>query len=310
MEQERLATTLNLFPQLDTKGVIGSVHTSSVRLRVTEIDIPCVDTEDFSEFNLPKTQRRLQSSRRDMEICGGQGYLPLFKSNTLIEQRQNLEKLSHIPLLLQRVLTSSQGSFDQDKTKVTDEIIAKFQTLDVLLEDMSMEWKNSGKNIVRFEFFVTSTLRNARCDITLPVPDPWELLSVVGHEPFRESWSDYTDVYMTPLRNFVDDLKVTAKKKESLQVSEIGPEIRTCLVFCSEKCVQAANLRGFSGRITQIIWRELRNARYLQEYFVVPSTVLAKVDDSQFQRYALHNPRIVQPSNREAGDPLEDDSGK
>jgi hypothetical protein len=43
----------------------------------------------------------------------------------------------------QRVLTSSQGSFDQDKTKVTDEIIAKFQTLDVLLEDMSMEWKNS-----------------------------------------------------------------------------------------------------------------------------------------------------------------------
>jgi hypothetical protein len=86
---------------------------------------------------------------------------------------------------------------------------------------------------------------------------------------------------MTP-PNFVDDLKVTAKKKQSLQVSEIGPpRSEPALCFVQRSVFQAANLR-FSGRITQIIWRELRNARYLQEYFVVPSTVLAKVDDSQF----------------------------
>jgi hypothetical protein len=310
IELERLASTLNLFPQLDSKGVIGSVHTSAVRLLVSESPILCEDTEDFPEFYLPKTSRRVVSSRRNMQICGGQGYLPVIKSNTLIEQRQHLEKLSHLPLLLQRVLTSTQGSFDQDKTKVKKEIIAKFHTLEVLLEGMSKEWKNSGKNTVRFEFFVTSTLRNARCDITMPVPDPWQLLAVVRHSLFKESWSDYTAVYMTPLRKFVSDLKDNVQRKEVLQVSKIGPEIRTCLLFCSEKCVQAANLRGFRGRIIEKIWLELRHTRYGQDYFVVPSTVLVKVDESRFHRYALHNPRIVQPSTSEDEDADGDNSGK
>jgi hypothetical protein len=35
------------------------------------------------------------------------------------------------------------------------------------------------------------------------------------------------------------------------------PEIRTCLVFCSEKCVEAVNLRGFQGGLSRVIWKEL-----------------------------------------------------
>jgi hypothetical protein len=70
MEQERLAATLNLFP-VGYQGVI-EVCTPPLFASVTEIDIPCVDTEDFPEFNLPKTRDDC-SPAEDMEICGGQG---------------------------------------------------------------------------------------------------------------------------------------------------------------------------------------------------------------------------------------------
>jgi hypothetical protein len=69
--------------------------------------------------------------------------------------------------------------------------------------------------------------------------------------------------------------RVTAKKKQSLQVSEIGPESEPALCFVQRSVFRAANLR-VSGRITQIIWRELRMQSIYKEYFVVPSTVLAR----------------------------------
>jgi hypothetical protein len=302
MEQDRQATPLNLFPQLETKGMIGSVHTSAVRLRVTESTLSLDNTSDFEEFYLPQTKREVASCRRNMKICGGQAYLPILKSNTLIEQRTNVEKLGHLPLLLQRLLTSPRGSFDQNKSIIREELVSKFQTLEYLLADSSMEWINSGKNTVRFEFFVTSNLRNRACDITLPVPDPWDLLLVVDHTEFRTHWSHYSDVYMEPLRNFVQDLKKTATNQKSFQPEKMCPEIRTCLVFCCEKCVEAVNIMGFQGRIIQMVWKELSHGRYQHENFLIPATVLVKILDPGMRAYGLYRPPICQPTPAAAVD--------
>ena len=249
MEEAIRATPTNVFPQFDSKGAIGSVHTSSVKLRVTEADYEGELPADFDMFKFPVTRRRISSSRRNMKICGGQGYLPLFKSNTYVEQRKNLEQLGHLPLLVQRVLSSPQGSFDQEKSKLIKEMISKFATLHALLDDQNYELKNTGKNIVRFEFFVTSTLRNVTCDITLPVPSPWELMTVIDHTDFQDFWSEHFTIYSKPLKTFVDDVQSAENNNLRTLVSSISPEIRTCLVFCSEKCVQAANIIGFRGRI-------------------------------------------------------------
>lgn len=293
IELDRITCRLNLFPQMDSKGRVGSVHTSAVRLRATESAIEEENTEDYEVYFQPKTKRRLHSSRISMTICGGQAYNPTLKSNTLIEQRQHLEKLGHLPLLVQRILTSSQGSFDQDKSKLTLEVISKFDTLEALLQNMADEWKNSGKNIVRFEFFVTSNLHNHSCDIFLPVPDPRYLITVVDHQAFKRHWAGYNDVYKKPLAQFVGDLRKCVTGSSLLNPAEIIPEIRTCLVLCAEKCVEAANIIGFRGRIIQSIWNELSHIRYGKDFFVLPSTVLVSVDDTTMHRYALHRPVLA-----------------
>jgi hypothetical protein len=302
MENDYYAATLTLWSQLDSKGKVGGVHSKSVRLAVSESAIPYEGTEDFEEFFLPKTKRQLTSCRTGMKIVGGQAYHPLLKANSLVEQRCNLGQLMHLPLLLQRVLSTTCGSFDENKTKIHGEVIAKFETLKALLNNMSSEWRNSAKNTVRFEFFVTTTMRNARCDITLPVPNLWEQITVVDHQPFKNYMAGYTKVYISPLSNFVADLKKTVvgddKKKQIIEVGKIGPEIRTCLVFCAEKCVEAANLLGFSGRIVNLIWRELSHIRYqgLVDFFVLPASVLVKVQNNRYHSYALKQPRILQPT--------------
>ena len=206
LEEERTRSTLTFFKQFDSK-VVGSVHSGPVHLRVTETAIPGAEVREADQFGLPQTRRRISSSRTNMEICGGQAYLPIFKANTLTEQRKNVETLGHLPLMTQRLLTSSQGSFDQDKTSLSKEVVSKFETLDATLRTIESELVNTGKNNVRFEFFVTSTLRNALCDITLPVPNPWDMLLVMDHTIFKDHWSDHLNVYLDPYRRFVSDLK-------------------------------------------------------------------------------------------------------
>ena len=287
---------------MDSKGAVGSVHTPGCYLRVAETEIPEDVGIDFEVYRYAKYSRTLSSSRVNMKICGGQGYHPVLKSNTLCEQRHNLETLAYLPLLLQRLLTSPKGSFDEAKSEITAEVIEKFCTLEALLQNQNNEWRNSGKNTVRFEFYVTSTLRNARCDIVLPVPNPWNLISTVDHEPFKQSWSDYTTLYMTPLSNFVEELKDIEKRNgrdDLLHSSALSPAIRTTLVFCAEKCVQAVNIIGFQGKITKMLWKELqKQAHYpvAQPYFVIPASALVTVEESGSQRFALRMPRIVLPT--------------
>jgi hypothetical protein len=315
LEEERRAFVLNSYPQFDSKGEIGSVHTSSVRLRVSETNCPGQEPVDYDPSRLPESRRRISSSRVNMKTCGGQGYLPIVKSNTLTDQRCNLESVLHLPLLLQRVLTSPQGSFDQDKSTLLKDTIEKFARLKSLLDDISCELKATGKNTVRFEFFVTSTLRNADCDITLPVPDPRELLSVIDHTVFKEYWTDYVKVYQVPLGNFVEDLSATVanRRKAEVLVSAIPPSIRTCLVLCAEKCVQAANIMGFQGRIIQVIWNELRHVFYKKDFFILPATVVVEFSEpKKFQRYALHKPKIASVTLLENGElpTQEDEDGR
>ena len=295
-----------MYPQFDSKGAVGSVHTSAVKLWVTESSIPVDQAVGFSKFRLPMTKRVIRSSRTKMEICGGQGYLPIYKSNTLTEQRQHVEKLAHLPLLMHRLLTSPQGSFDQDKTKVTKQVISKFETLDSMLGTIRNELMNTGKNTVRFEFFVTSTLTNKNCDITLPVPNPWDLLSTIDHNVFKAHWSKQLLPYQIPLRNFVEDLKVAEKANRSLLVKQMSPGIRTTLLFCTEKCVEAANIMGHRGRVIQLIWGELSHDLYKRDYFILPATCL---EASPAHRYALHKPPIAIPSSTVAEEE-EGDDGK
>jgi hypothetical protein len=292
LETERRSSTLTFFKQFDSK-VVGSVHSGPVRLRVSETSIPEEEVPDFDHFGLPKTSRKIDSSCTNMEVCGGQAYLPIFKANTLTEQRQNVEHLGHLPLLTQRLLTSPRGSFDQDKTSLTTEVITKFDTLDALLTTIEYELTNTGKNNVRFEFYFTTTLRSPNCDITCPVPDPWKLLLVMDHQVFKEYWSEHLNVYLDPLRNFVSDLK--KKKGKSLIVSDICPWIRTTLVLCAERCVEAVNIMGFQGRIIQTIWKELAHPKYEKHkgYFILPATCLVSAAP---HRYALRNPTIGSPT--------------
>jgi hypothetical protein len=290
IEVERLSTTLNMYPQFDSKGAVGSVHTSSVRLRVTESDIPVNQAAGFTKYGLPMTKRVISSSRTKMEICGGQAYLPIYKSNTLTEQRKRVEQLAHLPLLIHRLLTSPQGSFDQDKTKVTQELIEKFERLESMLRTIRNELMNTGKNTVRFEFFVTSTLTNKTCDITLPIPSPWDLLSTIDHNVFKSHSSNHLLPYQIPLQNFVKDLIIAETANESLLVKQMPPGIRTTLVFCMEKCVEAVNIMGFRGRVIQLIWGELSHDHYKRDYFILPATCL---EASPAHRYALHKPPIA-----------------
>jgi hypothetical protein len=302
IEQEQVASKLNMFPQCDTKGEIGSVHTSAVRLQATEHVILDAGTEQFKEFGLPKTSRRLSTTGKNKKLVGGQAYHPLLKSNTLTDQRKNMHRFTHLPLLLQRYLTSSKGSFDQNKEKMLDEIIEKFEALEFLIEAMSLEWESSGMNSVRFEFFVTSNMRNQNCDISLPVPNPWELITVVDNQWFRKHWAQQITVYSTPIRKFVQDIKTERDAGKMLVVSDFSPEIRTTLVFCTERCVHAANILGFRGRIMQSIWQILSHPRYMLEEFYLPSTVLVEVEAGGTTQYALKNPPIVQPNNLADGD--------
>jgi hypothetical protein len=298
-----------MYPQFDSKGGVGSIHSSSVLLKVKESGIPEEEAAGFTKYRLPLTKRAISSSRTHMEICGGQGYLPQVKSNTLTEQRQQTEKLTHLPLLMSRLLTSPCGSFDQDKKKVTQDIINKFATLDSLLKTIRNEVKNSGKNNVRFEFFVTSTLRNKTCDITLPVPEPWDLLSTIDHDVFKEHWSERLLVYQKPLQNFVNDLKVAEKADKKLLVQKMSAGIRTTLVLCTERCVEAANLIGFRGRVIQLIWGELSHKNYNRDYYILPATCL---EASLPHKYALYNPMIATPNDEEESqeEEVEEDDGK
>jgi hypothetical protein len=110
-------------------------------------------------------------------------------------------------------------------------------------------------------------------------------------------------LYMDPLSNFVEDLKKYAvDAKEVLEVSDIRPEIRTTLLLCSEKCVQAANIIGVHGKLSQLLWKELAKdcadgepACEAQDFFVLPSTALVPVEETRSQRHALFKPKILQP---------------
>jgi hypothetical protein len=305
LEQDKLLITLNMFSQLDTKGAVGSVHTSSVQLKATESSLPVEQAAGFLKYRLPMTKRVVSSSRKQMEICGGQAYHPIIKSNTLTDQRQNVEKLEVLPLLMHRLLSSPAGSFDLDKTKVTKEVISKFETLDSLLKTINTEVRNTGKNTVRVEYFVTSTLRNKTCDITLPVLDPWNLMLTVDHDVFKKHWSNRLGVYQKPLQCFVQDLKVTEKTNRSLLVHKMSPGIRTTLVFCAEKCVEAANILGFRGRVIQLMWGELSHKDYKRDHFILPATCL---EAHPAHRLALHKPNSAEQTQpEEVGEEKEED---
>jgi hypothetical protein len=172
IEGELLASRLTVFSQFDSQGEVGSVATGPVPLRVSETSIPRAEVPDFEHYKMPNTKRKVISSRKNMEICGGQAYLPTFKANSLADQRHGVESLAQLPLLTQRLLTSPQGSFDQDKTQLSKEVITKFVALDVLLGTVRKELSNTAKNTVRFEFYVTTNFHNSKCDVTLPKPNP------------------------------------------------------------------------------------------------------------------------------------------
>jgi hypothetical protein len=299
MEQEELSSALNLFSQLDSKGKVGSVHSSSVHLKARESVIPVEDAAGLDRHRLPMTKRAVSSCRLQMETCGGQGCLPIMKSNTLTDQRQNVEKLTALPLLMHRLLASPAGSFDQDKSKVTKEVISKFETLDSMLGTIRSEVANTGKNTVRLECFVTSTLRNKSCDMTLPVLDPWDSMWTVNHDVFKEHWSKRLLVCQRPLKNFVQDLKELEKANRKLLVQKMSPGVRTTLVFCTEKCVEAANILGFRGRVIQLIWGELSHNNCKRDQFVLPATCLEAHPPS---RLVLCKPPIVRPTVQETED--------
>ena len=112
IEEERRSCVLNTYFQMDTKGSVGSVHTPHCYLRVSEGQGISGDHHfDFDASGFAKTKRQVSSSRKNMKICGGQGYHPVLKSMTLCEQRQHMETLAHLPLLVQRILTSARGSY-------------------------------------------------------------------------------------------------------------------------------------------------------------------------------------------------------
>jgi hypothetical protein len=282
---------------------VGSVHSGPVHLRVSESSIAEAEIPQFEKFRLPATKRRITPCRTHMEICGGQACLPIFKANTLTEQRKNVATLGHLPLMTQRLLSSPQGSFDQDKTTLCADVISKFNTLEDTLVTIERELENSGKNNCRFEFMASSTLRNAVCDITLPVPDPWELLLVMDHKIFKDHWSGHLNVCLKPFKRFVEDVKKKVEKKHPLVVSKIAPGLRTTLVLCCERCVEAVNTMGFRGRIIEHVWKELSHPRHDADkgYFMLPTTCL---ETALRHRHALKNPSVTSPT------PVLDDSSE
>jgi hypothetical protein len=185
---------------------------------------------------------------------------------------------------------------------MTNETIEKFDTLEALLTDQTDEWLNSSKNTVRFEFFLTSNLRNARCDMHLPVADPWHLMSAIDHAQFQKCFNDCSETYLTPLSNFIEELRAIESDSQGLDVfqpSKMSSGIRTTLVFCSEKCVQAANTIGCQGKITQLLWKELRkgdNYQVVPNYFVLPSSAMVPVVGPDEVKFALKKPRMVVPT--------------
>jgi hypothetical protein len=114
---------------------------------------------------------------------------------------------------------------------------------------------------------------------------------------FRKHWAKQITVYSTPIRKFVQDIKAERDAGKMLVVSDFRPEIRTTLVFCTERCVHAANILGFRGRMMQSIWQMLSHPRYMLEEFFRPSTVLVAVEVGDKTQYALKNPPTAQPSN-------------
>ena len=245
-DYQKLGT--NVYAQMCTNGYIGSAHSSSVRLRFKETP------EEFS-FNEIITIREIEPCRRNMNVCGGHGYMPLMIKNFLIDQRENTHLFGALPLLLSRILVDNPGSFDGDKAILYEELQELFDPLENILNEAQATLKKSGCNTIWFEFFFMSTLDAPFCDMIYPTFDYSSCMKMVLHDEYSKRWYEIINEYLTPVLTVMDHLRTIQAEPDEHKpaLHKFSPELKTSLLFCMEVVVSFFGIIGFRGRIMKAV---------------------------------------------------------
>jgi hypothetical protein len=277
MRNEIKTLGVNTFGKFLSNGSIGGVHTGPAPLYFKEVareEFEYVDEENIV------SERTIRPCRTRMKVCGGQVYGPGIMADFLTKQRKNLDQFACIPNLLTRILSTNPCVLEGNRA----EIFATFTNLIDIFEgyigDVKNRLNHSSQHSVRFEFFFMSRLEDGPTDMRFPVVKLCPSVLVVEHSRLTSEIQRDFDENLEPMCVLAEHLRGDPESDgRTIPTPEMfHPAIKTRLVSCSELLVAMVDVRGFQGRIMNILKNRTDGAGNIKDFFTIPEEFKVNVE--------------------------------
>jgi hypothetical protein len=238
--------SINLYNHFGTKGKIGSLHTGKVMLSMTESELVGQPGHWI---------RHLAPARTDMNIAGGQCYMPAFLHHLLGKQRKDTKEVAGFPMMLTRALLRYNAGFDCDRNKHLAELSQRWVPINAMARRAEAAIKNSFPSVLRFEFFFGTTLEQEDCDFKFPDIPYLDITHVLLHDEFTARWAADISENRKPLDLLMHDVFTKLQDTNSeFKLEHFPPDIKTRLLLHAEQLLMNLQIKTYFGAITKKIF--------------------------------------------------------
>ena len=287
--EDSVINTVGLYPQFESNGLFGSVHTHRVLLESTFVD----------------AKIQTLSLESNAKVAGMQAYSPNALNNALLDQRKkkDIDDYTKLPWMFTMLMGPNNLSCTR-KGKIKFAKSCK-DGLDKLLshqQNRLHKMRKCSNYRVRFEFFVKTDLLDEN-QIQLPWINPFELVRTIRHDEFKE-------MLMTEIKTVLDPLDNLARWIYShgdnpvLDYSRMPADVRTTIIYCLERNVESFGLFKFKGRIKSQLLEWMKRESPNKSIFSLSRTMVRK-QGPQFSEFCIKN--LTFPSGVEEGEEEEEE---
>jgi hypothetical protein len=270
--------SINSYNHFGTKGSIGSLHTGKVMLSMTEREL---DGEPGRWI------RHLAPARTDMMIAGGQCYMPAFLHHLLGKQRKDTKELAGFPMMLTRALLRYNAGFDCDRNKHLAELSKGWVPINAMARSAEAAIRNSFPSVLRFEFFIGTTLEHELCDFKFPNIPYGDITFVMNHKEFIARWAADISDNRKPLDLLMHDVFTRLQDPNSeFKLEQFPPEIKTRLLLHAEQLLMNLQIKTFFGSITKNIF-DCLHVDPTRKLFYIPNGLRRPFPDGADTPYDL-----------------------
>ena len=224
-----------LYPQMDTSGEIGGIHTGKVWMNTVMDRTGSLLLKGFSSNKM---------------FHGLSFYNPIQKQVQLADYKDRSKFNSYIPLpfLLLHIFQSDEYWREEYLEYLHNELFTKIPEIIALKEQQIQSIEHSPKNRVRFEFFCkTENLKN---DILFPSIPVDKMISMMNQKKLKDTLTNQIKSVLFPLKNLV--LYMANQNMNDIKIydafNNISSDAKTTLLYALEKVVDSLEIMKYVKR--------------------------------------------------------------